>query len=304
MGGDGGCIATQREFMRGTYGSSHKAKGWAGGQNHGAGCTGGDEEKGDFRVRRKAIQVRSCALTSQTLAAPVVADELGNLFNKLPLLEALSAKAVPERFSYVRGLRDLVDCKFAPVKESTYLNGEGAALCACPVGGEPLDGSKPFVVSRTSGWILGEKCVTEMGVDALQAEYGPFTASDLVRVCPADDELKSLADAMLARRAEEKRRKKDDKKRKRAERAAAGGDAGDGDGRAAAKPKAPAPKPPPKKQASIGMSAAADVAKQARERTTQDHASAALQGLFHDESKTTAPKDLFIATAARRYNLN
>ena len=46
MGGDGGCIATQREFMRGTYGSAHSKGGWAQGQNHGSGTTGGDAEHG------------------------------------------------------------------------------------------------------------------------------------------------------------------------------------------------------------------------------------------------------------------
>ena len=306
MGGDGGCIATQREFMRGTYGSRHKAKGWAGGQNHGAGCTGGDEEKGDFRRRQKALQVRSCALSCETLRSPVVADDLGNLFNKLAMLEALSAKAVPERFSYVRGLKDLVDCKVAPVKdEKEYLNGEGPALCACPVTGEAMDGSKPFVVSRTSGWILSQRCVDELGAAALQAEYGPFGLDDLVKVCPDEADLRDLADAMMRRRADEKARKKESK---RAAKKRAAEDGGDDFAAAAPPPKAPkgpkADAPKPKKQASIGMSNAADIAKLARKQTTSDHASAALSGLFHDAASTTAPKDLFIATAARRYNLN
>jgi len=289
MGGDGGCIATQREFMRGTKGSRHFEKAGAGGQNHGAGMTGGDAERGDFRQRQKAIQVRSCALSSATLEPPVVADDLGNLFNKIAIREALSDGAVPDRFRYVRGLRDLYDCKLAPVPagHAPYLNGEGPAPCACPVTGEALDGSKKFVVAQTTGWVLSQRALDEVGVAALQPEYGPFAADDLIRVCPDEDELRKLAAAMEARRAAEKPRKK----KKRAAAAAA-----------KAAPAAKAPRAAAPGAASLAPAAA--VAAAAREKTARAHADPALGALFHAEGSTTEAKDLFIATAARRYNLN
>ena len=52
MGGDGGVIAVQREFMRGTSTSLHKKSGWRGGQNYGAGDTGGDAVQGVVRCLR------------------------------------------------------------------------------------------------------------------------------------------------------------------------------------------------------------------------------------------------------------
>ena len=288
MGGDGGCIATQREFMRGTKGSRHFEKAAAGGQNHGAGMTGGDAERGDFRKRSKAIQVRSCALSAETLEAPIVADDLGNLFNKLAMLEALSDRSVPERFRYVRGLRDLYDCKLAPVPagHAPYLNGEGPAPGACPVTGEALDGSKKFVIARTTGWVLSQRAVDEVGLAALQPEYGPFGADDLVRVCPDDDELRALADGLMARRAAEKPKKK--KKKRQAVAAAAD----------AAPAKVAKPAPP----ATIAPAAA--IAAEARAKTAKAHAAPTLGALFHAEGSTTGAKDLFIATAPRRYNLN
>lgn len=291
MGGDGGCIATQREFMRGTCGSRHFEKAAAGGQNHGAGYTGGDAERGDFRVRQRAVRVRSCALSSERLAAPVVADDLGNLFNKIAVLEALSAGEIPSRFRYVRGLRDLYDCKLAPVPAggAAYLNGEGDPCAACPVTGEVLDGSRHFVVSRSSGHVLSERAVSEVGVDALQQEYGPFTTADLVRVCPDDDVLRRLADEMLARRAAEKPGKKRKKKAKRA---------------AAAEAAAPAAKAAKRSAAPATLAPAAEIARAARAKTEAAHANAALGCMFHEDGVVTDPKELFIVTAGTRYNLN
>ena len=176
MGGDGGCIATQREFMRGTYGSAHSKGGWAQGQNHGSGTTGGDAESGDFTVRRRAIRVRSCALTGDALKAPVVSDAFGQLFNKLDILEQLSSKSLPEAFSHIRGLRDLIDVKSTPPKgEKDYVHGDGAPFCQCPLTGASFDGSEPFVVVRTTGWLMAQKAISELGEQALQDEYGPFT---------------------------------------------------------------------------------------------------------------------------------
>mmetsp|Transcript_12904 Transcript_12904/g.38420 ORF Transcript_12904/g.38420 Transcript_12904/m.38420 type:complete len:300 (+) Transcript_12904:1275-2174(+) len=299
MGGDGGCIATQREFMRGTYGSHHAKGGWATGQNHGAGTTGGDAERGDFTARRRAARVRSCALSNEDLRAPVVADQLGQLFNKLPMLEAISAKELPERFAHIRGLRDLVDVKFAPPpkEQREYVHGEGAPFAACPVTGAALDGSRPFVVARTSGWLLSEAAVAEIGAAGLQAEYGPFEKHDLVAACPDELDVQPLAEALVAKRAEAKARKRE---AKRARAADGGADALD----AEQPQKERKAKVPKVKKPVIKMGAAADVARKAREQTAKDHADGKLGQLFHADGSKTGAADLFIATAPRRYNLN
>lgn len=206
MGGDGGVIATRREFMRGTYNSHHKKKHLGFGANFGAGTTGGDAEQGVDPRRQRATKVRTCALSADSLEAPIVADELGNLFNKLAMLSALSERTVPERLEHIRGLRDLVDCRLTAVGDSD----KDRAVTACPVTGAPLDGSKPFVVVRTTGWIVSQKAVEELGLTALQEEYGPFEADDLVRLAPDRDEAAELRRRMLARRARRKERRKHD----------------------------------------------------------------------------------------------
>ena len=291
MGGDGGCIATQREFMRGTYGSAHSKGGWAQGQNHGSGTTGGDAEHGDFTNRRRAIRVRSCALTGDALKAPVVSDAFGQLFNKLDVLEQLSSKSLPEAFSHIRGLRDLIDVKSTPPKGSSqdYVHGDGAPFCQCPLTGASFDGSEPFVIIRTTGWLLAQKAISELGERALQDEYGPFTKEDLVAAAPDPDDVREASRALAEKRAAAKAKKKAAK-------------------RAKAGVVADAPKPEKKRKvAPPAIGAAADIARQAKERTAQDHAqNPELGAMFHSDETNSKPDaaTLFAATAPRRYNLN
>jgi len=288
MGGDGGCIATQREFMRGTYGSAHSKGGWAQGQNHGSGTTGGDAEHGDFTNRRRATRVRSCALTGDALKAPVVSDAFGQLFNKLDVLEQLSSKSLPEAFAHIRGLRDLIDVKSTPPKgEKDYVHGDGAPFCACPLTGASFDGSEPFVVVRTTGWLLAQKAISELGEKALQDEYGPFTSSDVVAAAPDPDDVREASKALAEKRAAAKAKKKAAKR---------------------AKGVVDAPKPEKKRKvAPPSVGAAADIARQAREKTEADHTqNPELGAMFHSDETNSKPDaaTLFAATAPRRYNLN
>ncbi len=290
MGGDGGCIATQREFMRGTYGSAHSKGGWAQGQNHGSGTTGGDAESGDFTVRRRAIRVRSCALSGDALKAPVVSDAFGQLFNKLDVLEQLSSKSLPDAFSHIRGLRDLIDVKSQPPKvDSDYVHGDGAPFCQCPLTGASFDGSEPFVVVRTSGWLMAQKAISELGEGALQDEYGPFKREDLVTAAPDPDDVREASRALAEKRAAAKAKKK------AAKRAKAGVVVDE------------KPEKKKRKVAPPAIGAAADIARQAKERTQQDHSkNPELGAMFHSDETNSKPDaaTLFAATAPRRYNLN
>jgi len=223
--------------------------------------------------------------------APIVADELGHLCNKLAMLSALSERTLPERFEHVRGLRDLVDCKLTSVADSaSYHTGEDAAVTACPVTGQPLDGAKPFVVVRTTGWVLSQKAVDELGLEALQAEYGPFEADDLVRLAPDPDELDELRRRMAKRRADAKAQRRE---RKHHDRAAA----------AAKKAKTAETRPKP----AAPLPEAARIAKLAAEQARGDREkNETLGAMFHETERPASgdAKKLFAATAAMRYNLN
>ena len=184
MGGDGGCIATQREFMRGTYGSAHSKGGWAQGQNHGSGTTGGDAEHGDFTNRRRAIRVRSCALSGDALKAPVVSDAFGQLFNKLDVLKQLSSKSLPEAFSHIRGLRDLIDVKSQPPKGSSqdYVHGDGWVDVMAAANEVYLYGNK------LSQWVP-EDVTTTGATGVYAADVDGDGAVDVISASDADDKV-------------------------------------------------------------------------------------------------------------------
>ncbi|KAJ8611968.1 hypothetical protein CTAYLR_004348 [Chrysophaeum taylorii] len=312
MGGDGGVIAVQRDFMRGTYTSAHKKRAWAGGQNFGAGTTGGDAEEGVDPRRVRASRVRTCALSGEQLSTPIMACELGNLYNKLAILSALSERTLPDHLAHIRGLRDLVDCETGtPERSSAYHTGEDAPVAACPVTGEALDGSKAFVVVRTTGWILSQMAVDRLGLDALQAEYGPLEAEDLVRLAPDPEETLELQERMTRRR--DKARRKADKRRKRSQVDVTAGDDGSGarvkdddddDGDSDLSKR----RPPSKHDATEPFSEAARIAKLATAQV-QGHIekSDALSSVYRDpsrEKETPSASKLFIATAPNRYYLN
>jgi hypothetical protein len=137
------------------------------------------------------------------LQAPVVACELGNIFNKEAVLSALLDRGLPEDLSHIRGLRDLKDLQF-----TESLTEDGRTIRVCPVTQDEFNGSHPFVAIWSTGKVLSEKAVREIGIEGLQAEYGPFTGDDLVKLIPSELEMNGARAAMHRRRELKKANKK------------------------------------------------------------------------------------------------
>lgn len=57
-----------------------------------------------------AIRWSTCSLSAEPLRVPIVADMLGNLFNKEALLAAALSKSLPEAFSHIRSLKRVRVC--------------------------------------------------------------------------------------------------------------------------------------------------------------------------------------------------
>ena len=121
----------------------------------------------------------------------------------------------------------------------------------------------------------------------MQDEYGPFTKSDLVTAAPDPDDVREASKALAEKRAAAKAKKKAAKR---------------------AKGVVDAPKPEKKRKvAPPSVGAAADIARQAREKTEADHTqNPELGAMFHSDATNSKPDaaTLFAATAPRRYNLN
>ena len=122
----------------------------------------------------------------------------------------------------------------------------------------------------------------------MQDEYGPFKREDVVAAAPDPDDVREASKALAEKRAAAKAKKKAAKRAK----------AGVVDEK---------PEKKKRKAAPPSVGAAADIARQAKERTQQDHSkNPELGAMFHSDATNSKPDaaTLFAATAPRRYNLN
>jgi len=158
------------------------------------------------------------------LQPPCVIDELGNLYNKEAMVHALLNKSIPEALSYITSLKKhLRDVHLH--NNPSYSNKDGKGVqYACPVTGIPMNGKARFVaVCKTQSdekdkkgsklHILSEKAIKDGDLRAIAVEIigggsenGKGTANDSLEVTPVlpiGEELDSLREAILAKRAED-----------------------------------------------------------------------------------------------------
>lgn len=175
-GGDGGVYpptAHELKWMSDIGGGSKRSS-WA--------VLGGSVSRTQFeRVPAAVVRFESCstcALTGEPLRAPVVCCELGMLYNKATLIEALLAKAsrpLDARFAHVRSLKDLTAVALhadtdASTQRAQHEPATEAHGCAdtkapfqCPVTKTPFNGGHPFYAVRPSGQVVSERALAMTG---------------------------------------------------------------------------------------------------------------------------------------------
>ena len=198
MGGDGGSTALERKYLRGSKESS----------------TAKDSKN---TVYTRMVRAQSCALSNQPLQAPICVCEMGYLYNKEALLTALldsnssgdkSGISKSKEFQHVTRMKDVKEAKFytnpqflhtknqtsnvnassSMIETTTSLAAsEGPSPFSCPITGTEFNGKHPFVMIWTTGYIISEKALRELGHDALQAEYGPFNKTVLLPKAAIND---------------------------------------------------------------------------------------------------------------------
>lgn len=175
-----------------------------------------DREETKNIKSHQRIRAQLCSQSSTPLVEPIVACELGNLFSKEVILEAILDKKLNESFSHIRGLKDLKTLRFTSNPAfNEESDGEETSRFICPVTQIEFNGIIPFVFVWTTGFVLSEKSLKEIGVEGLQAEFGPFTLQDIVKLIPTEEELPQAREMMHLRRARADEKKKEAGKRKR-----------------------------------------------------------------------------------------
>ncbi|KAK3131780.1 hypothetical protein QOZ80_6AG0511360 [Eleusine coracana subsp. coracana] len=148
-----------------------------------------------------------CALSGEPLAAPAVADRLGNLFNKEALVEALLHKRLPKALSHIRGLKDMIPIHLHPKPEADAAGAE--VRFQCPVTGLDLNGKYQFIALRGCGHVLSVKALKEVKTSACLVCHKEFEETDKMPINGTEEEV-----AVLRKRMEEERGKVKEKKGK------------------------------------------------------------------------------------------
>jgi len=210
MGGDGGCVANNRRFMRGAGLPTGSAK---------------DKDTVSAAERERLhMGMTTCALSGRSLfecssSSGVVACPYGKMYCRESAIQALIHRRRPRDHVqqeddelhgnhdlglHVRGMKDLfpVRLHFTSSSSSTTTKNSDHKFIvpSCPITGIELNGSVPaFLIIQSKKIkptnltshvdiqhpnVISEKGIKEMGMVGLQTEYGPFDAEDMIRLVP------------------------------------------------------------------------------------------------------------------------
>lgn len=204
MGGDGGVLPTGRKFIRGCGKSVEDKK-----------------EDGKNVTKAQIMRTVICAQSSEPLSEPIMACEMGNLYSKEAMLMAFIDKTLNPLYSHVRGMKDIKTLKLTPNPAYTTTDdttGNIVPRYVCPVTSMEFNGIHPFVAIWSTGFVLSEKAIREIGIEGLQQDFGPFVTEDVVHLIPSEEDVEARRVEMDLRRENslnKKNAQKDSKKSKR-----------------------------------------------------------------------------------------
>lgn len=186
------------------------------------GCDGGTIPRRDELVRTKkkpeqkdkamelAFRWQHCALGQEPLRHPVVACELGRLYNKDTVIESLLDKDnKPAVVSHIRGLKDIKELKLTDNPDFKQLaeKGDGAfvdvckARWICPVVGLEMNGRFGFNFIWSCGCVLSHRAMQQIKNSTCLKCEEPFKEEDVVILNPLEgDEQDRMTTKMEARR--------------------------------------------------------------------------------------------------------
>lgn len=191
------------------------------------GCDGGSIPRRDELVKLKKkeekpdpneverIKWSSCAISKEPLKEPIVACELGFIYNKEAVIRHLLDKTMDNSFKHIRNLKDLIPARFIPnpafdAKEED----KPVAPFICPITLIEV-GRHRFSLLKSCGCVLSERALREVPSTTCLQCGKPFSASDIIPLNPSPEELEELRQGMEARRNEEKWDKKEKKRDKK-----------------------------------------------------------------------------------------
>ncbi|XP_030839317.1 replication termination factor 2 isoform X1 [Strongylocentrotus purpuratus] len=200
MGGDGGSIPGRQDLVR----------------------TKRKPEKADQNMERVA-RWHHCALTQEKLRQPMVACELGRLYNKEAVLECLLDKSKSESALHIKSLKDVKQLVLTDNPAYQGQKGEKGdgyvdthtAPYICPVTGLEMNGKYRFCFIWHCGCVVSEKAFKEVKSDVCHKCGKDLSIEDGILINGSEEDVKILTEKMNKRRALAKAEKKAKKAQKR-----------------------------------------------------------------------------------------
>ncbi|KAJ3125400.1 hypothetical protein HK098_000287 [Nowakowskiella sp. JEL0407] len=181
-----------------------------------------------------------CALSKLPLQQPIVADNLGRMYNKEAMLSYLLDKNAYGDgdliCSHISKPRDLINLKLTP--NPAYSESSGSFLSQsqasvnpddnlvakfiCPISQKEMNGKHRFNIITTCGCVVSEQAFKEIPSTSCLICTKPFTPLDVIPINPSDEELPALKTRLekikasfLLLDADKKSKKKDGESKKR-----------------------------------------------------------------------------------------
>ena len=175
MGADGGSIPRRAEMVK---------------------IKGKPEALDDSEILK--TQWTCCYISKKPLEKPIVACQLGRLYNKESVVMYLMNKRETEEplateLAHIKSLKSLINCNMTGSKTSTE-----SSYFLCPVTGREMNGKSKFFVTKICGCVLSEQALNQFP-DAkycLVCERKDFDKRrDLIQLYPKVVELEKLRSA-------------------------------------------------------------------------------------------------------------
>ncbi|XP_019735009.1 replication termination factor 2 [Hippocampus comes] len=175
-----------------------------------------------------AAKWKHCALSQEKLRRPIVACELGRLYNKDAVIEYLLDKSAErpntDAVTHIRGTKDIRELNLTDNPEwgGERSNTKGdryedihCGMFICPVVGLEMNGKHRFCYLRTCGCVFSDRALKEVKTEICHKCGDPFQSADIVVLNGTKEEVEKLRENMEERRAKAKTKKS--KKSKAAE---------------------------------------------------------------------------------------
>ena len=159
-----------------------------------------------------------CAITQEPLKAPIVACQLGRLYNKMAILESLlDQSGLPDGFKHIKNLREVKELnltnnpafKDSDTKGDSY--NDNVSPYICPVIGLEMNGKYRFVYFWSCGCVISERALKAVKTKICHKCQKPFSNNDIIILNGTDEDLQLMSDLMKERQKELKAKKKQDK---------------------------------------------------------------------------------------------